>query len=114
MTPATGGGTPAALDAPPEGLNTYVIERDMPGAGKMDEEKLKEAATKSNEVLAGMSDIQWVQSYMTDDKVYCVYHAQNEDLVKKHADEMGIPANSIRQVATNIDPSTAGTAETAE
>jgi len=106
IDPTTGGATANDLLNPPGGLNTYVIEREMPGAGQLSAEELRAASETSNEVLAGMKDIQWVHSYVTDDKLYCVYHAKNEDLVKEHARTAGFPASRVSQVFENIDPST--------
>jgi hypothetical protein len=86
----------------------YVIERDIPGAGKMSSQDLKAIAQKSCGVLEKMGpQIQWVQSYMTDDKVYCVYVAPNEKMVQEHAQQGGFPANRISRVTSVIDPTTA-------
>lgn len=86
----------------------FVIEREMPGVGKLDDAALKGASQNSCAVLNELGpDIQWVQSYVTDDKIYCVYRAPSEDLVRKHAEQAGFPANSIAQVRTIIDPTTA-------
>lgn len=86
----------------------YVIERNIPGAGKMSAAELRGASQKSCGVLSGMGpEIQWVQSYVTGDKIYCVYIAANEDMVRAHADKSGFPANSIAEVAAIIDPTTA-------
>lgn len=86
----------------------YVIEREIPGAGKLTPEQLKGIAETSCGVLIKMGpDIQWVHSYVTDDKIYCVYIAANEELVREHAKQGGFPANSVSQVATIIDPTTA-------
>jgi len=97
----------AAKEAPP--LEKYVIERDLPGAGKLSAAELQGIARKSNSVLAtmGPSSIQWVESYVTGDKIYCVYRAQSEDAIRKHAEAGGFPANRISRVATVIDPTTA-------
>lgn len=84
----------------------YVIERDLPGAGQLSSDELHALSVKSNEVLAGMSGrAQWQQSYVTDDKIYCVYFAGNPQAVLEHANAGGFPANKISQVATVIDPS---------
>ena len=89
-------------------LNRYVIERDLPGAGKLTPAQLKDVATKSCDVLRSMGPtIQWVESYVTGDKLYCVYRAQSEDAIRKHAEAGGFPANRISRVATVIDPTTA-------
>jgi hypothetical protein len=86
----------------------YVIERDIPGAGKSSADDLRGIARKSCDVLASMGPhIQWQKSYVTGDKIYCVYIADNEDLVREHAQRGGFPANRISQVVTIIDPSTA-------
>ena len=86
----------------------YVIEREIPGAGKLSARELQAISQKSCGVLREMGpQIQWVQSYVTDDKVYCVYVAPNEDAVRKHAQQGGFPANRISRVRTVIDPTTA-------
>ncbi|HEY1764817.1 MAG TPA: DUF4242 domain-containing protein [Opitutaceae bacterium] len=86
----------------------FVIERELAGAGKLAPEQLKGVSQKSCSVLRKLGpDIQWVQSYVTDDKIYCVYIAPNADLIRKHAQEGGFPANSISEVRTIIDPTTA-------
>ena len=93
-------------EAPP--LEKYVIERDLPGAGKLSAAELQGIARKSNGVLATMGPgIQWVESYVTGDKIYCVYRAQSEEAIRKHAEAGGFPANRISRVATVIDPTTA-------
>ena len=86
----------------------YVIEREIPGAGKLSAAELHAIAQKSCGVLAGMGpQIQWIHSYVTDNKIYCVYQAPNEEMVREHASQGGFPANSVAQVRTIIDPSTA-------
>ena len=86
----------------------YVIERDIPGAGKLSASELKAISQKSCGVLSNMGpQIQWLQSYVTDDKVYCVYIAPNETLIREHAKQGGFPANRISEVRTTIDPTTA-------
>ena len=86
----------------------FVIERDIPGAGKLGAKELQAISQKSCGVLRGMGpQIQWVQSYVTDDKIYCVYLAPNEEAVRKHAQQGGFPANRISRVRTMIDPTTA-------
>jgi Protein of unknown function (DUF4242) len=86
----------------------YVIEREVPGAGKLSPEQLQAISQTSCGVLRKLgSEIQWVHSYVTGDKIYCVYIAPNEDLVKEHARQGGFPANSIAQVSSIIDPTTA-------
>ena len=89
-------------------LNRYVIERDLPGAGKLSPAQLKDVATKSCDVLKKMGPhIQWIQSYVTGDKIYCIYNAANENLVREHARRGGFPANSVSRVMSMIDPTTA-------
>jgi hypothetical protein len=86
----------------------YVIERNIPGAGKMSEADLKTVSQKSCGVLRKLgSEIQWLQSYVTDDKIYCVYIAPNEAMVREHAKQGGFPANSVAVVRKVIDPTTA-------
>ena len=86
----------------------YVIEREIPGAGSLTAEQLKGISQTSCEVLEKMGpQIQWVQSFVTNDKVYCVYIAPNEEMIREHAKQGGFPANSVSQVATVIDPTTA-------
>ena len=86
----------------------YVIERDLPGAGKLPAEKLREISKKSRSVLEGLGpQIQWVQSYVTDDRLYCVYIAPSTDLIREHAVRGGFPLDSVREVKTIIDPITA-------
>ncbi|MEO8515111.1 MAG: DUF4242 domain-containing protein [Flavobacterium sp.] len=86
----------------------YVIEREIPKAGDLTSEQLKAISQTSCGVLDEMGPkIQWVHSYVTNDKIYCVYNAQNEDMVKEHAKKGGFPANSISKVSAIIDPTTA-------
>ncbi len=85
----------------------YVIEREIPGAGKLSDKDLQGISQKSCKVLAGMKGaVQWQQSYVTDDKIYCVYIAPNEEAVRQHAKEGGFPANKISRVTRVIDPTT--------
>jgi len=85
----------------------YVIEREIPGAGKLSAQDLKAISQKSCSVLDKLGPkIQWVHSYVTDDKIYCVYVAPNEELVREHARQGGFPANRISSVKTMIDPTT--------
>ena len=87
----------------------FVIERDLPGAGKLSAAELQAVSQKSCGVLRNMGpQIQWVHSYVTDDKIYCVYIAENEALVREHAAQGGFPANRVSEVRTVIDPTTAG------
>jgi Nickel responsive protein SCO4226-like len=86
----------------------YVIERKMPGVGKLGPAELQVASAKSCDVLQGLGpQIQWMQSYVTEDKIYCVYYAPNENLIREHAARSGFPANSISAVRAVIDPQTA-------
>ena len=86
----------------------YVIERNMPGAGSLSPDQLKGASQTSCDVLNKLGPaIQWVHSYVTDDKIYCVYRAPNEELIREHAEKGGFPANSISRVRTMINPTTA-------
>jgi hypothetical protein len=86
----------------------FVIEREIPGAGKLSPQELQAISQKSCGVLSGMGpQIQWVQSYVTDDKIYCVYVAPNEEAVLEHARQGGFPANRVSQVTSVIDPTTA-------
>jgi hypothetical protein len=90
-------------------MRKYVIERELPGAGSLSAEKLQAISQKSCGVLSELgSQIQWVQSYVTPDKIYCVYLAENEELVREHAKRGGFPANRVSEVVTTIDPTTAG------
>jgi len=90
-------------------MHKYVIEREIPGAGKLTAADLQGISQKSCGVLKEMGpQIQWVESYVTDDKVYCVYIAASEDLVREHAKRGGFPANRISLVRTTIDPTTSG------
>ena len=86
----------------------FVIERDIPGAGKLSNPELHAIAQTSCGVLIAMGpQIQWVQSYVTDDKIYCVYVAPNEEMVREHARKGGFPANTVSRVRSVIDPTTA-------
>ena len=86
----------------------YVIERDIPGAGNLSKQDLQGISQKSCNVLGKMGpQIQWVHSYVTNDRIYCVYLAPNEDMVREHARQGGFPANRISAVKTVIDPTTA-------
>lgn len=86
----------------------YVIEREIPGAGKLSSEQLKSISQTSCGVLSKMGpQIQWVNSYVTGDKIYCIYIAPNEAMVREHASQGGFPANSVSEVTTVIDPTTA-------
>ncbi len=96
-------------DAAEANKNMYVIEREILGAGNFTAEELKAISQTSCGVLDKMgSDIEWLHSYVTGDKIYCVYMATNEELVREHAKQGGFPANSVAAVGTIIDPTTAG------
>ena len=85
----------------------YVIERDIPGAGSLSAQQLQGISQKSCSVLSELGpQIQWIHSYVTGDKIYCVYIAPNEEMVREHARKGGFPANRVSQVKTVIDPTT--------
>ena len=86
----------------------YVIEREIPNAGKLSPTELRGVSQKSCNVLGNLGpQIQWLESYVTDDKIYCVYIAPNKQLVEEHAKQSGFPANRISEVKSVIDPTTA-------
>ena len=86
----------------------YIIEREIPGAGKMTQEELKGISQVSCGVLSKMGpQIQWVHSYVTGDKIYCIYIAPNEEMLREHAQQGGFPANSVNKVTSMIEPTTA-------
>jgi hypothetical protein len=86
----------------------YVIEREIPGAGKLSSQELKNISQTSCRVLESMGPtIQWVESFVTEDKIYCVYIAPNKEMVLEHAKQGGFPANVVTHVSTMIDPTTA-------
>ena len=86
----------------------YMIERELPGAGQLSSADLIAISQKSRAVLNALGpQIQWVHSYVTDDKIYCVYIAPNADLVRQHAEQGGFPANRIAEIKVGIDPTTA-------
>ncbi len=86
----------------------YIIERDIPGAGTLTSDQLQAISRKSCGVLNELGpQIQWIESYVTGDKVYCVYIAPNEELIREHANRGGFPANRISEIKTIIDPTTA-------
>ena len=86
----------------------YLIERELPGAGKLSSQQLQAISQKSCSVLNALGpQIQWVQSYVTDDKIYCVYIAPSAEMVKQHAEQGGFPANHIAEIKVGIDPTTA-------
>jgi hypothetical protein len=88
----------------------YVIEREIPGAGKLSEKDVHDISASSNKVLQDMAsegkDVQWIESYVTGDKVFCVYKAANADVIREHAKRGGFPANAIHQITRVIDPTT--------
>ena len=86
----------------------FIIERDMPGVGKLSDTDFTGAAQKSCDVLRAIGpEVQWIHSYVTGDKIYCVYHAADEGLIREHAERSGFPANRIHKVERVIDPATA-------
>ena len=86
----------------------FMIERTVPGAGQMDAAALAAIAQKSNQVLRDLGpDVQWVHSYVTGDKIYCIYNAPNEEMVREHAKQGGFPANEVNRIYSVIDPTTA-------
>jgi len=88
-------------------LPKYVIEREIPGAGNLSEDQIREVSLRSLQVLQEMGkQIQWLHSYVTEDKVYCVYLAPDEDTIREHARRTGIPANRVAAVRRLIDPAT--------
>jgi hypothetical protein len=96
---------PASAQKQGETMHKYVIERDIPGAGRLSTAELNAASKKSREALASMgTNVQWIESYVTDDKLYCVYLAHNEDEIRSHAKAAGIPATRISRVKTILDP----------
>jgi len=89
-------------------MPTYVIERTVPGAGQMDEAALASISAKSNDVLRDLGpDVRWMQSYVTDDKIICVYDATGEDIIREHGCCGGFPVDAIHQVRATISPATA-------
>ncbi len=89
-------------------MRRYIIERELPAVSSLDREQLKGAAAKSNEALAQLApEIQWVESYVADDKTFCVYLAKDEEVIRRHAELSGFPANKITEVRRTIDPTTA-------
>jgi Protein of unknown function (DUF4242) len=89
-------------------MRRFIIERDIPQVGSLEREQLKAAAAKSNEALAKLAPkVQWVQSYVAADKTFCVYLAEDEAAIRRHAELSGFPANRITEVSKTIDPTTA-------
>ena len=91
-------------------LRKFIIERNIPKVGSFDAKQLPDAAAKSNEALCqiGAHDIQWVESYVADDKTFCVYLATDEAAIRRHSEMSGFPADRITEIRATIDPSTAG------
>ena len=88
-------------------MRKYIIERDIPKVGTFEREQLRQAAKKSNSVLSELApDIQWQESYVADDKTFCVYLAKDEAVIRKHAEMSGFPATKITEVKRMIDPTT--------
>jgi len=86
----------------------YVIERELPGAGNLTPDQLRAVSQKSCSVLSKLGpEIQWIHSYVTADKIYCIYSARNEEMIREHAKPGGFPANKISEIKTIIEPSTA-------
>ena len=86
----------------------YVIEREMPGVGQAPKEAHQEGARKSLAVLKELGpEIKWVESYVSEDKIYCIYIAPNEEMIREHAEKAGIPANRISEIKMTVDPSVA-------
>lgn len=89
-------------------MKKYMIEREIPNVGKLDGEPLKQAAAKSNQVLHQLGpEIQWLESFVTHDKMYCVYLAENESVIHKHAELSGFPATKVTEIGKIIDTTTA-------
>ncbi len=89
-------------------MRKFIIERDLPKIGNADRDALKQAATKSNQALAQLAPrVQWVESYVADNKTFCVYLAEDEAAIRKHAEISGFPATRITEVRRMIDPTTA-------
>jgi hypothetical protein len=89
-------------------MRKFIIEREIPGIGGADQGAMREAAVKSNGVLDALGqDIQWIESYVTGDKIFCVYLAKDETYIRKHAEKSGFPANRVTEVKRMIDPTTA-------
>ena len=89
-------------------MRKFIIERDLPKVGSLDREALKGAAAKSNDALRQLApSIQWVESYVADNKTFCVYLAENEEVIRKHSELSGFPANTVTEVRRTIDPTTA-------
>ena len=96
-------------ERPAMALRKFIIERNIPKVGSFDAKQLSDAAAKSNEALCqiGARDIQWVESYVADDKTFCVYLATDEAAIRRHSEMSGFPADRITEIRATIDPSTA-------
>jgi len=93
-------------------LPKYLIERELPGAGNLSQQQLHAISQKSCSVLQNLGpQIEWVHSYVTGDRIYCIYNAPSEELIREHARQGGFPANRVSEIKTIIDPSTAETDE---
>ncbi len=89
-------------------MKKYMIEREIPKIGSLEREQLQQGAAKSNQVLRQLGpDIQWLESYVTANKMYCMYLAKDEELIRRHADLSGFPATRVTEIGTTIDPTTA-------
>lgn len=100
--------TPASLKEVPSGMKTFVIEREIPDAGKFTPADLKSISQKSCTVLKDLGpEIKWLHSYVTGNKIYCIYQATSADIIRQHAKKGGFPANSVVEVGTVINPDTA-------
>lgn len=98
----------APASAAEPGAQQYVIERDVPGAAQLSADELKAISRKSRDVLEALGpEIRWQQSYVTEDKLYCIYTAPNKEIIRKHAEMGGFPADRISEVSTVISPATA-------
>jgi Protein of unknown function (DUF4242) len=84
----------------------FVIERELPGVGKLSDDEIRGISAKSNEVLAGLPSVQWQESYVTDDRIYCVYVVPDAESILEHARRGGFPANRVSEVRRTIDPTT--------
>jgi len=101
----------AQNSTPAPAMQRYIIERDIPGASKMTADEKRAGAAKANAVLHDMGpDIQWVQTFVAGDKMYCVYQATSVDLILEHAKRSGFPANKVTPIAAVLDPTTANPA----
>jgi hypothetical protein len=90
-------------------MPNYVIEREVPGASSMTEDQVRDLTLKSSSVLAELGpDIQWLHSYVTDDRIYCIYWASNEEILREHAKRVGAPASRISAVRRMMEPVSAG------